>query len=100
MTINSLHDIIQKILHERLHEIMRITEFARKTGATTDELRYIEKKGFLFSRRSRLKQREVRQYEDSEIRKIELIIKYRRQGFTWDTAFKKALQELEKPSLL
>ena len=31
--------------------------------------------------------------------KIELIIKYRRQGFTWDTAHKKALQEMAKPSL-
>jgi DNA-binding transcriptional MerR regulator len=79
---------------------MRITEFARKTGATIDELRYIEKKGFITSGRTRLKQREVRQYPETDIRKIELIIKYRRQGFTWDTAFHKALQEMEKPSLL
>jgi DNA-binding transcriptional MerR regulator len=79
---------------------MRITEFARKTGATLDELRYIEKKGFITSRRTRIKQREVRQFQETDIRKIELIIKYRRQGFTWDTAFNKASQEMEKPSLL
>ena len=79
---------------------MRITEFARKTGATIDELRYIEKKGFITSGRTRLKRREVRQYQETDVRKIELIIKYRRQGFTWDTAYTKALQEMEKPSLL
>jgi DNA-binding transcriptional MerR regulator len=79
---------------------MRITEFARKTGATVDELRYIEKKGFITSGRTRLKRREVRQYQETDVRKIELIIKYRRQGFTWDTAYNKALQEMEKPSLL
>jgi len=79
---------------------MRITEFARKTEATIDELRYIEKKGFITSGRTRLKRREVRQYQETDVRKIELIIKYRRQGFTWDTAYNKALQEMEKPSLL
>jgi DNA-binding transcriptional MerR regulator len=79
---------------------MRFTEFARKTGATIYLLRYIEKKGFITSGRTRLKRREVRQYQETDVRKIELIIKYRRQGFTWDTAYNKALQEMEKPSLL
>jgi hypothetical protein len=41
----------------------------------------------------------VRHFEDKEVRKIEVIIKYRRQGFTWDTAFNKAQQELDKPAL-
>ena len=79
---------------------MRITDLARKTGASADELRYIEKKGFIKSRMTKLKQREVRQYRESDIRQIELIIKFRRQGFTWDTAHKKALEEMEKPTLL
>ena len=79
--------------------MIRITEFSRQTGASVDELRYIERKGFIKSSRSRLKQREIRQYHDSEISKVTLIIKYRRQGYTWDTAYKKMLQELEKPKL-
>ena len=79
---------------------MRITEFARKTGGTVDEVRYIERKGFISSRRARLKQREVRQYRETDTRKVQLIIKYRRQGFTWDSAHERALQEMEKPSLL
>ena len=73
---------------------------ARKTGATVDELRYIERKGFIISRRTRLQQRVVRQYRETDIRKIELIMKYRRQGFTWNAAFTRALQEMAKPFLL
>jgi hypothetical protein len=46
-----------------------------------------------------LTQREVRHFQDTETRKIQLIIKYRRQGFTWDVAFQKAQQELNKPTL-
>jgi DNA-binding transcriptional MerR regulator len=79
--------------------MFRITELARNTGASVDELRYIERKGFINSVRKLLKQREVRHYRDADVNKIGLIIKYRRQGFTWDTAYKKALQEMAKPSL-
>ena len=79
--------------------MIRITDLARTTGASVDELRYLEKKGFVNPVRAQLKQRMVRQYQDGDIRKLELIIKYRRQGFTWDTAFRKASLELENPSL-
>jgi DNA-binding transcriptional MerR regulator len=78
---------------------MRITDLARKTGASADELRYIEKKGFIKSRMTKLKQRSVRQYRETDVLKIELIIKFRRQGFTWDAAHIKAMEELKKPSL-
>lgn len=68
--------------------------------ASVDELRYMEQKGFIHPVRTRLKRREVRQYQNGDIRKAKLIIKYRRQGFTWDIAFQKARQELENPPLL
>jgi len=76
-----------------------ITELARKTGASVDELRYLERKGFVSPIRARLKQRKVRKYEDADIHKMQLTIKYRREGFTWDVAFQKAMQELRKPRL-
>jgi len=79
--------------------MLRITEIARKTGASVDEMHYLEKKGFIKSIKSKLTEREVRKFEDSDARKIQLIIKYRRQGFTWDMAFQKAQQELNKPTL-
>jgi hypothetical protein len=41
----------------------------------------------------------VRQFEEEQVRSIGLIIKYRRQGFTWKTAHEKARQEIDKPAL-
>ena len=79
--------------------MLRITELARKTGASVDEVHYLEKKGFIKSIKSKLTQRDVRHFQDADTRKIQLIIKYRREGFTWDVAFQKAQQELNKPTL-
>lgn len=79
---------------------MHITEFGRITGASADELRYMERKGFISPDWTRLKQREVRTYREADIRKVQLILKFRRLGFTWDAASQKALQELENPTLL
>lgn len=64
-----------------------------------DELHYLEKKGFINPVRAKLKQRTVRQYPETDVRKLQLTIKYRREGFTWDVAFQKALQELQNPRL-
>ncbi|MBI4286489.1 MAG: MerR family transcriptional regulator [Chloroflexi bacterium] len=78
---------------------MHITELARLISATVDELRYMERKGFIESLRTQPKQRTVRDYGAADVKKAGLIIKYRRQGFTWDIAFKKAMEELAKPTL-
>ena len=64
-----------------------------------DEIRYLEAKGFLKSSRLRLRSREVRDYPESDVRKVQIIINHRRQGFTWDAAFQKALKEMENPTL-
>ncbi len=78
---------------------MRITEMSKLTGASTDSLRYMEKKGFISSTLCNLKRRQVRDYPDTEIRKVKLIMKYRQQGFTWDAAYNKTSQELRSPLL-
>jgi len=72
---------------------------ARLTGASVDEIRYMEKKGFIAPSLVPLKNRQVRHYSDSDVRKVTLIIKYRRQGFTWVVAFQKTTRELASPSL-
>ena len=79
---------------------MRITAAARHAGASTDEIRYLESKGYIQCSRVLLDKREVRDYADSEVRKIELIIKYRREGFQIDVAYVKALEELQHPRLI
>ena len=78
---------------------MRITEMSRLTGASTDELRYMERKGFLTSSVHRLKSRRVRDYPESEVRKARVIVKYRKLGFTWDAAFGNAQGERLNPPL-
>ncbi len=65
-----------------------------------DEVRYLEAKHFIEPKRVRLVRRMVRAYEDSDAKKVQLAIKFRRQGFTWDTACQKALKELVNPTLL
>jgi len=79
--------------------MLRITELARQTGASVDEIHYLEKKGILRSNKVKLKQRVVRQFDAEGTRTLELIIKYRRQGFTWKVAYEKARQEIDKPAL-
>ena len=79
--------------------MLHITELAKHTGATVDEIRYLEKKGFITPERTRLNTREIRQYLEQDIRTIEIITKYRRLGFTWNVAFQKARQEIDKPAL-
>lgn len=79
--------------------MVRITDMAKITGASADELRYLERKGFVKPTRKKLKLRKVREYQEADVRKLKLIIKYRRQGFTWDAAFKRAMRELESPLL-
>ena len=66
---------VYEIFHERVHQ-MRITKVSRLTSASTDELRYMERKGFLISKAHRLKRRQVRDYQESEARKARLIAKY------------------------
>jgi DNA-binding transcriptional MerR regulator len=79
--------------------MLRITELARHTGASVDEIHYLEKKGIIKSRKVKLTRRDVRQFEEPIVRVVSLIIKYRRQGFTWNVAHEKARQEINKPSL-
>ncbi|MDD5082468.1 MAG: MerR family transcriptional regulator [Dehalococcoidales bacterium] len=87
------------MVHEILLGNIRITQFSRVTGASVDELHYMEKKGFIRPNRTRLKRREVRQYPKEQVQQVKLILKYRREGFTWDAAFEKARGELQKPTL-
>lgn len=79
---------------------MRMTEVAKCTGATPDQVRYLEKKKYIRSRWKRLKTRRVRDYSVTEVRKIEYIIKYLDQGFKYDIAYQKAMEELAQPRLI
>ncbi len=78
---------------------MRITQMSRITGASIDELRYMERKGFLNALTIRVKSRLVRDYREEDISRVKLIIQHRRQGFTWDAANERAAQDFGQPRL-
>ncbi len=65
-----------------------------------DEIRYLEAKGFVKSSRVRLLSRRVRVYKQSDVTRVQTIIKYRRQGYTWGAAYQRAAKEMENPTLL
>ena len=79
---------------------MRITQVAKKIGATVDEVRYLEVKGYIEGSWMQLKSREVRDYSEAEVLKAELIFKYRRLGFELAAAYERAMEELRHPRLI
>ena len=44
--------------------------------------------------------RTVRDYPEPEVRKIELIFRYRREGFEHYAAYARAVKDLEEPRLI
>ena len=79
---------------------MRITDVAKLVGVMPDEIRWLEKKGYVKPRWKTLKKRRVRDYPEAEVQKLELIVKYRREGYEHAVAYQKAKEELERPRLL
>ena len=88
-----------KVYLEIIHQ-MRITEVARRCGMSTDQIRYLERKGFIQVDRVQVKKRSVRDYSENDLHRIELIGKYLEQGFKIDVAYQKAMDEIERPRLL
>ncbi len=80
--------------------MMRQSEVIKLTGATRDELRYFERKGYIQPELMHLKQRIVKNYSEQEARLIGLIVKYRRERFELGAAYDKALEELARPRLV
>ena len=79
---------------------MRITELARLTGATTDQIRYLERKRYIHPSWVNLNKRRVRNYNDGDAHKVVTIIKYLYQGFRYDIAYRKAMEEMQNPRLI
>ncbi len=79
---------------------MYITKLAKDTGASVDQIRYLEKKGFVESTWMKLRKRKVRYYSEEEATKVRLIIKYLDQGFRHDVAYEKAIEEIQSPQLI
>ena len=87
-------------VHGIIHEQMHITELARRTGGTIDQIRYLERKRYIEPSWVQLKNRRVRDYPESEVQKVEIVVKYLHQGFRYDVAYQKAIEEMQSPRLI
>lgn len=87
-------------IHGIIHEQMHITELARRTGGTIDQIRYLERKRYIEPSWVQLKNRHVRDYPESEVHKVEIIVQYLHQGFRYDAAYQKAIEEMQSPRLI
>lgn len=79
---------------------MRITEVAKITAASPDEIRYFERKGYVRSRRKLLNKRRVRDYSQNDVELIGLIAKHRREGYNLEASFQKAQNGMQQPRLV
>jgi len=79
---------------------MRITDVARRTRATPDRIRYLDKRRYIKGRWKTINTRRVRDYPEAEVQKIELIVKYLDQGYRYEAAFERASEELRQPRLI
>jgi len=79
---------------------MRITELSKLTGATTDQIRYLERKSYIDPSWIKLNRRKVRNYTNDDARVIMIFMKYFNEGFRYEAAYQKALDELQSPRLV
>mgnify|MGYP000218109184 CR=1 FL=1 len=79
---------------------MRITEVANRTGVSADQIRYLERKGFVESTRVQINKRLVRDFSEEAVRTIDAISIYLAQGFKYDVAHEKANQDIAQPRLI
>ena len=79
---------------------MRITELAKRFSVTTDQIRYLERKGYIESTWTQLDKRRIRYYPEREINKLEFLIKYLDQGFRYDIAYQKTIEEIQNPRFM
>lgn len=79
---------------------MYITKLAKDIGTSVDQIRYLEKKGFVESTWMKLRKRRVRFYSEEEALKLRSIIKYLSQGYRYDVAYEKAIEEIQNPQLI
>ncbi len=86
-------------LHGIIHQ-MRISELAKESGATTDLIRYFEAKGFIEPDMLMLRKRKVRTYSEDQVQLVKLIVKHVEEGFKHDTAYKKAIDQMNNPRLV
>ena len=63
------------------------------------KLYYLEQKGFIKPKKTRIGEKEFREYTEEDVKRVEYIWKYLRNGFKYRVAYEKAMEELSGPQL-
>ena len=74
---------------------MDTAELVKNIGISHQKLYYLEQKGYIRPKKIPIAGREFRNYSEQEVKKIKLIWKYLKQGFKYDTAYQKAMNEFK-----
>ena len=78
---------------------MRTSEVISKIDIPRHKLYYLEQKGYINPDRFSMGEIEVREYDDKDVRKIEVIWRYLKLGFKHKIAYQKAMDELDNQQL-
>ena len=79
---------------------MRITLVSRLTGLSPDQIRYMEQKGYIQPGMVVIKSRKVRDYSSDDISLLKSISNYLSQGYRYEVAYVKALEDRTNPRLV
>ena len=79
---------------------MRITLVSRLTGLSPDQIRYMEQKRYIQPSMVVIKSRKVRDYSSDDLSLLESISDYLSQGYRYDVAHSKALEDKTNPRLI
>ncbi|MDH4227075.1 MAG: MerR family transcriptional regulator [Deltaproteobacteria bacterium] len=78
---------------------MRTPELLSKIDIPRQKLYYLEQKGYINPSKTVIGEKEFRDYNEEDIKKIECIWKYLKKGFKYKIAFEKAIEELSNPQM-
>ena len=73
---------------------MKTSKLLEKIDIPRHKLYYLEQKGYITPERIPTGDLEIREFNHGEIKKIQLIWKYLKQGFKHKVAYQKAMEEL------
>lgn len=74
-------------------------ELLARIDIPRQKLYYLEQKGFIKPNKTRIGDKEFREYSEEDVKRVVYIWKYLKKGFKYRVAYEKAMEELSGPQL-
>ncbi len=78
---------------------MRTPELLAKIDIPRQKLYYLEQKGYIRPEKTQIGDKEFREYNEEDVKKVAGIWKYLKKGFKYKIAYEKAMEELYDPQM-